>query len=62
MYSNCKMAWRMKVKLPEFKVTQTSCSGPTVCWNIPRGRCTASTSRAADTSYPEVEESECQLE
>ena len=25
-YSNRKMAWRMKVKLPAFKVAQTSCS------------------------------------
>ena len=29
---------------------------------IPRGKCTASTSRTADASDPEVEESECQHE
>ena len=59
---NCKMAWRMKVKLPTLKVTQRSCSGPTVYRNIPKGRSTASTSLVQDTSGPEAEESECQYE
>ena len=55
-FAIAKMAWHMKVKLPALKVTHTSCSGPTVYRNIPRGRCTASTSRTADAIDPEVEE------
>ena len=45
-----KMAWRMNVKLPAFKVTQTSSSAPTVRRHVPRGQFTASSSQHVDVS------------
>ena len=53
------MAWRMKVKLPVFKVTQRSLSG-LVSRNIPRGKNTTSSSCGDDTSDPLVEAGTCE--
>ena len=52
------MAWRMKVKLPVFKVTQRSSSG--LSRNIPRGKNTTSSSCGDDTSDPLVEADTCE--
>ena len=50
------------MKLPAFKVTQTSCSGSTVHRHIPRGQFKASTSQYTDAIDCEVQESESQHE
>ena len=53
------MAWRMKVKLPVFKVTQRSSSG-LVSRNIPRRQNTTSSSCGDDTNDPLVEAGTCE--
>ena len=53
------MAWRMKLKLPVFKVTQRSSSG-VVHRNVPRGKEIVDCDRNDDSSVPE--EAACALD